>query len=484
MAGAIQTLPAEVSAQYAPESLAGKTFPDLQGFLERLDILKRHSNPTELEELSARVYDTIADRAMQSRPPSFVNISANCWANAILQAVFNDPVLLKRVLKSNTTDLQGVKTLVWQTLFALDRVHVLGDDLFNSQQVRMYAGFSGCEGVDLNPGQHLDVAPAFETLLADLAIATPLERSQEYEDDPSLSRELCDSIEPMISLEMGNAPFETLFNRLFETTIDHPTDRDQNGILRMRFRNAPETLEIKAQRAQYDQASNQLYKDSTPLQEVPPCLQVAGEHIVDPNILGASYELSSVIIHLGEGLSFGHYVTLLSKPDGYYLANDAKVYQWNPIEEQWIYLNEEEEETYATLPSGAITIEPGLLAFVGSEGYEFDGNVWRKSDAHNEELLAKSPEQLMGDGYVFNYRKREVVRRRAPPAYEAPPLPAYEPRPAPPAYEEPVRPSRCCDLTKAVGGLAWSSLKFVGWVLSTPVTYTWGTVFPAKRKVD
>lgn len=468
MAGAINSLPPEEIRRYEAEVLAEHDLPKLEGLLFRLSTLGLHSNPEQLNHLKERVLNEVVMRAIHAAPPSFSNRSANCWANGILQLIFNDPALLKRVLRSGNPNLAEVKKLVWETLIGLDNYERLKP--LDSQVVRDYAIRAECDSVEPRADQHVDVDAPLQQILEDLGVEVTMSRYQQFDGDPERTGPMAPTFQPLLSLEMeGQGSFEERVQRIFRTEYDHPTIPGLRGGMTHSFVELPETLVIRANRSRFALVEQQYVpqKDMRPLKGVPPRLVFQGDQINQEDVREASYEIASVIIHLGESVQAGHYVTLLSKHDGYYLANDSKTYRWDALNEFWESLNPDEEITYERLPEGANEVVPGQLAYIELAPYEFDvdARVWKKVDAHNEELLRETPEQLMESGYVFNYRMRDVARIEEP---ERAPAPASEER----------------SVTEAALRVAGRGIGLLASTLATPIAYAWGRVFHAKKKAE
>jgi hypothetical protein len=240
-------------------------------------------------------------------PIGIANAGSNCWANAFLQVILNADIDT-----SGSAPLQAAQA-GYRTAQLLGHLLARGTD---SQAIRK-ALPTASDRVHVQE----DVSTAFEHFLSSIGMDTPLEQTVETRmrghngdllQKSSNTQQTRESLLKFPLIEGHN--FETLFGSTFkyDSEDDHGFD--------VKLMATPDNLFMQAVRFNFGASAA---KDNTLIQEVPEMLVMPKERIKDGQA-DELYELKSCIIHTGDNLNSGHYVTLVKKPTGWYLVDDAQ----------------------------------------------------------------------------------------------------------------------------------------------------------------
>ena len=247
-----------------------------------------------------------------NQPVGISNGGNNCWANAALQLIVNNPHL--------------------EEFCRTDRAFGnIFDRYRNTQACQEYdSGDLGREvrdvlhvrngNIDVGSGME-DPADFFLTMLSNIDQRGVRGRSfyqlqQSFNDGPWR-----DVNEPLIGfpIEEG-AAFQDLFNSFFTCY----TDEGQR--MRKVFPTAPETLAVHLRRFEYelDQTGAVIgQRKKNNFLDIPFEMDLASNRFCDR--IAARYECTGFIEHLGESIDGGHYISYVKRNGKWWLCNDSDV---------------------------------------------------------------------------------------------------------------------------------------------------------------
>lgn len=244
---------------------------------------------------------------VRNQPIGIRNGGNNCWANAMLQIVLNNPELERKFASQ----------VAFREIFTKYRAS-------QSSQTHICPSLTGGEariflhgfGVDVGAGFSQEDAgaafeamlgipngPAFYTLMQSVAGRDPLPMT-----------------EPMISLALQS---ELSFQQMFDLYFS--CHNDQNLTLRKQFITAPQTLVVQLRRFTHQTASNGTISSvkNNGICDVPLSLTVTADKNRDNR--EARYECNGFILHLGSSLNGGHYVAYIQREGKWWYCSDSIV---------------------------------------------------------------------------------------------------------------------------------------------------------------
>ncbi|MBS0629739.1 MAG: ubiquitin carboxyl-terminal hydrolase [Verrucomicrobia bacterium] len=266
------------------------------------------ANLASLDELSKTLKGRLQNRdlkplevtkyAAEMAPVGIVNEGGDdCWANAAIQLLANAPTAAKSIL-DNPEKRRGFPFL--KSYFE-SQMHAKPVSTISSQAVRRAL-------LGKVKGQQ-DAAEGLRGLMANVGFGFHI--YEELSSKKGDGREQAEP-EPMIQLDIpkSGSTVQTLVNQAFAPAIleDSSTKTTQ-------LEYTPDDLFISVNRVEgkknYEIDQTEQFTISSKF-----------TRWNEPDI---AYELKGCIVHLGKTGKSGHYVALLKKPDGWYVANDSKV---------------------------------------------------------------------------------------------------------------------------------------------------------------
>ncbi|NGX45930.1 MAG: hypothetical protein K940chlam2_01110, partial [Chlamydiae bacterium] len=240
-------------------------------------------------------------------PIGLANSGANCWANAFLQTLVNADVDTSASAPLQTAQ-EGYRAAQLQgSLFAQGVA---------SQKIREAHPTASNRSV-----MQEDVATAFEHFLSTVKLDVPIEEKIETRvrgRDGELTQATTTTRTTRESLLKFPIVAGQDFEALLGTTFKYDSEDDHG--FDVKLMEAPKNLFLQAIRFNYGAGAG---KNNGLIQNGPEMFVMPQEYVKDSD--GRElYELRSCVLHLGDSLNSGHYVTLVKKPSGWYLVNDAQ----------------------------------------------------------------------------------------------------------------------------------------------------------------
>jgi len=222
-------------------------------------------------------------------PVGIVNQGNDCPSNSIVQMISNSPSLARKILgHRNTANLKAFSSLIQQYYAAQMKGQPVSD--IYSQKIRKELFPTS------NFFEQCDVSEGLEKVLRELKFGFNKFEGIEKE------KENLRLLEPVMRVDIpaDHSTMQTMVNGFFSP--------------KLKFENSPKDLIIQTYR--FGQRQGYSIKNFE-------SFQISSDQTrwAEPT---AQYDLVSCIVHLGLD-NQGHYVTLLKKPEGWYLANDSKV---------------------------------------------------------------------------------------------------------------------------------------------------------------
>jgi|GEM_PF-4883051 len=253
-----------------------------------------------------------------NQPVGIQNGGNNCWANAALQLVLNNPDLEE--------ECRG------DPAFA---------NIFNAyraaQGAQQYTcGYLGREAravlharepSNIDPGRNMEDASDFFGIMLGGIDQRQVVRGQPfYRLWQSINREPPRAApEPFIGLQMvDGVPFQGIFNSYFNYATA------EGHLVRKVFPTAPQTLVIQIKRFEhhYHNDGSTAPRKNTRSLDIPLEMNVAAN--ISQDGLPAHYECTGFIEHRGESVNGGHYVSYLKREGKWWLCDDSCVRQVTP----------------------------------------------------------------------------------------------------------------------------------------------------------
>ncbi|MCX6991158.1 MAG: ubiquitin carboxyl-terminal hydrolase family protein [Chlamydiae bacterium] len=254
-----------------------------------------------------------------NQPVGISNGGNNCWANAALQLVLNNP-----------------------ELEAACRVDPVFAEMFTryraAQGAQQYqCGYLGREARAVLHARNGDIDAGFRQEDASEFFGTMLGGNDERQavrgqvfyrlQQSTAGRPFVDAYEPFIGLQMQDTvPFLDMFNSFFNyaTAEGEP--------VRKVFPIAPQTLVIQLKRFEHylnGDGSATPRKNARPL-DIPLEMDVAAG--ISRDGVAAHYECTGFIVHRGEGVNGGHYISYVKREGKWWLCDDSTVREATPAQ--------------------------------------------------------------------------------------------------------------------------------------------------------
>lgn len=250
---------------------------------------------------------------MKDLPPAGIrNAGANCWANTILQFIANAPSISSQILSQrNEPQCQPTASLILD--YFEDQLY--GNDVtekVDSQLLR-----ESIENVPKNVFTQIDVSEGIEDIFGKAGIKYEMVQDIRSKNGLSTSRQNVYMID--LDLVTSARSFKELFAGFFYTKLDDGQTKQ------LKFIQPPKDLVIKAFR--YGQAIGNDPSSARRIEDAITGLPDRFElprHLTQGNEPNIHYELVGCMIQKG-ALDSGHYISLIKKPNGWYLNDDSRV---------------------------------------------------------------------------------------------------------------------------------------------------------------
>ena len=249
---------------------------------------------------------------IDSQPIGIQNPLNQCWSNSVLQLLMNNPSIRQR-----SERLVPIRA-IFDRYRADERARNPISQFLNGTELqRILADLTNGEQISYDFRQE-DPSTAFELLLGQ-STGNPYQVLQQQID----GRRPIQIREPFTSLDLVNG---RNFYKSFDSIFDSKDEYNQRII--KKFINAPDTLMIKLQRFKFEQSEEGL----KPVKinrafDIPLELVLNGSKTLDgaPRI----YECSGFIVHLGDSIESGHYISYVKKRGVWWCCNDDYIRRVN-----------------------------------------------------------------------------------------------------------------------------------------------------------
>lgn len=249
---------------------------------------------------------------IDNQPIGIQNPGNQCWSNSVVQLLMNNQSIrqrserlapLRAVFDSYRTDEQA-RNPVSQRLDGTELMRILAD-LTNGDQI----------SYDF---RQEDPSTAFELLLGSTT-GNPYQFLQQQVD----GRRTVQIREPFTSLDLVDG---MNFYQSFDSAFDSLDEYNQR--ITIKFINAPDTLMIKSKRFKYEQSHEGLIpvKINRPL-DIPLELVLNNAKTLDG--AARTYECSGFIVHRGDSVESGHYISYVKKSGVWWCCNDDYIRRVN-----------------------------------------------------------------------------------------------------------------------------------------------------------
>lgn len=277
-------------------------------------------------------------------PVGLDNPSCNCWANSVLQLVANSPVFWQR-LQLLKMQLVGKDDRASQEKLAkLEHLQQILCNYYAAQQNKQVGSTqighnlrSWTPNVSRLDSSQEDAEVAASTILAELGMNFDIEQTltitnwdKAKKKNPDIRKKPVSTTtykESMMHVNFGSGErhlgklMKTCYSEIVQT--ERVTKKNQNyyqQAKQSRIKSAPQELCVQAVRFDYSGTHVRKIND---ILTVPRQYIMEEREVVDGQV--ASYDLTGVIIHIGDSIEHGHYVSVVKKSDGWYLCNDKTV---------------------------------------------------------------------------------------------------------------------------------------------------------------
>lgn len=283
----------------------------------------------------------------------FNNLGNSCYMNSVLQSILNSKYCVEYFEKLNESVrplnlTEEIKSSLLNNLLCIyrmrksqkEQIHVISPKLFHEKLITSAIGFTRGRQSDAHE-LYVALLDNFDNTINQINEKyhqkLPLFTSLFQSKSISCSQCLCcgsesEYSEEFVSFFLGLKNKTSLTDRL--RALQSPeylsgTGKRECAICKISqekrvlttFPNLPNVLVFQIQRFEYDKVNQQLKK----LKNIVPF----------PSALlfqNRQYSLSSVIVHIGESLESGHFVSLLRVEDHWVLANDSNLTMMSDIE--------------------------------------------------------------------------------------------------------------------------------------------------------
>lgn len=284
----------------------GKIQSKITKLLKKIEPLPKVKEVEHLQvsllQLQKLVLDTLKALQIKKIPLSgLTNPHYNCWANSVLQFIFQVPLLSEQIL--NGSQQSPLKILQNKYQSAIDRGQTIAPNV-DSSIFRKWVSES-VEGIS-NDDQEDAADGLFQVL-------------DFYQFIPQIEQTILNTgsttVQPLCVIQLTLTHEENSFDRLLRNYFDSVNEEGMQIFKKMK--KLPEDLFIQAKR--FTQSGEKINFDL----DIPDFYPFPHEHV--KNGKGALYECVGCVVHLGETLARGHYITVIKKEGQWYEANDDKV---------------------------------------------------------------------------------------------------------------------------------------------------------------
>lgn len=283
-----------------------KALPNERKYIAELEIAQKKC----WSDLQSRSVQPIAVSAATVNPDVMREMASagiknsggnDCWANAILQFLANS-------IPAKIFAQRGEKCKV-----IVAELQKLFDAQMNGKSVSTVDSQALRRDLKPKSGQRQEEAfEALQGLLDRIGFGFHIDTGIYYKGALIVEREHS-AVEPMLRFDLNSR--NPQFKELLENAFTSPVTYDRAPMTKKtQFRHSPDDLIIHAKRYNHKYAK---------IEGIPEDFELSPEHTTF-NEQGIHYELTSCIIHSGKD-NLGHYICLVKKPDGWYLANDSHV---------------------------------------------------------------------------------------------------------------------------------------------------------------
>ncbi len=237
-------------------------------------------------------------------PIGLKNPSNNCWANAVLQCIFNSSTICKILENPHTRDsVPSVLSSLYNAYFSRNNS---SPDKCNSQMLREWLSDHGTFHRDFRVQE--DAHEALIKVLGSLELEYQL--NVHINGDPSNEEERIFTMLPL-TLDTSEKNFHTLIDKFF-----NEMDVDNGRVIHRQFEKSPQELFVFATRFVNEGTATIKRTDAL---NIPLHYHLAAAHEE------ATYALTSCIIHQGNTANSGHYIALIKKSNDWYKCSDLSV---------------------------------------------------------------------------------------------------------------------------------------------------------------
>lgn len=304
-------------------------------------------------------------KRVEGMPLGLINRGNNCWANSMIQFMMNIPNVRQSISKLGFFNrLKGIKSILNAYQTEEKNVNVRTSSV-DSQKLREILNRVSPGGISSDISRQEDAQEAFAKL-SEVLPKSEMKKSYTYSIEGDLPRPKTFSgvngselsvIDEKTFVKRENQSFDFIplsipENRLFAPSLSDLIDfsfnskdcggnftefEDLQGNLNRynlksenwKFTSAPEDLFFSFNRfVAYSHENESGQKEFHPDKicskvKVPSVLELKKEkHIITCN---ANYELDSFIVHKGDSVNFGHYISYVKKNGHWYECNDSYV---------------------------------------------------------------------------------------------------------------------------------------------------------------
>ncbi len=292
----------ETAARIFPT--VGEDITALQNLQQR--VISEVQSPSRVE---AQTADPEVMRAF--KPAGIRRDGMNCWANTILQILVNAPSIAQTILRKRTDVGEELSPLL-QTYYQAQIEEKEIAEGIDGQLLRQFS-------TQLSPhrGVMEDPITALEGMLEKLEFNYNFRQERLFGDGTKRQSPVFRK-EQMIQLDLMSK------NRTFKDLIESffLSQTDDGSLLRLKFHKTPDDLLLHMRR--FGQTEKGHVKVTDDVSRIPSYFDFDPKY-VENGTGKVHYELMGAIIHQGSGLDSGHYISLIKKPDHWYIVDDHLV---------------------------------------------------------------------------------------------------------------------------------------------------------------